>query len=46
MDDEAADVVGMGGELGHTLEGVEIEDTEHQIIRADDNPILSGNKFN
>lgn len=29
MDDEAADVVRMGGELGHTLEGVEIEDTEH-----------------
>jgi hypothetical protein len=42
--EDSANVVGVGGELGHALKRVEIENTNHQIVRAHNNPILPSHK--
>lgn len=44
VNSDATDVVGVGRELGYTFEGVVIEDSYAQIIRANNNPILSSNE--
>jgi hypothetical protein len=45
VDGETPDIVGVSFESGYFLVGVVVEDTKLEIVRASDEPVLTGDEF-